>query len=93
MKTFQIVTLFALIAASMAFSPNQLPQGEYSTLRCLPALPLTTFARDNCRQQGSSRYRSSVEFEEWEWFYSVAVNWRPRGRPWAFGHALVLKYA
>ena len=36
MKTFQIVTLFALIAASMAFSPNQLPQGEYSTLRCFP---------------------------------------------------------
>ena len=23
MKTFQIVTLFALVAASMAFSPNQ----------------------------------------------------------------------
>jgi hypothetical protein len=27
MKTFQIVTLFALVAASMAFAPNQLPQG------------------------------------------------------------------
>jgi hypothetical protein len=28
MKSFQIVTLFALIAASMAFAPNQVPQGE-----------------------------------------------------------------
>jgi hypothetical protein len=28
MKTFQIVTLFALIAASMAFAPNA-PKGEY----------------------------------------------------------------
>ena len=28
MKTFQIVTLFALIAASMAFAPSQIPQGE-----------------------------------------------------------------
>jgi hypothetical protein len=27
MKTFQIVTLFALVAASMAFAPNQTPQG------------------------------------------------------------------
>ncbi|KAG7337250.1 photosystem II reaction center protein PsbM [Nitzschia inconspicua] len=26
MKTFQIVTLFALVAASMAFAPNQTPQ-------------------------------------------------------------------
>eukprot|EP00529_Nitzschia_sp_RCC80_P034294 CAMPEP_0113482052 /NCGR_PEP_ID=MMETSP0014_2-20120614/22722_1 /TAXON_ID=2857 /ORGANISM="Nitzschia sp." /LENGTH=109 /DNA_ID=CAMNT_0000375561 /DNA_START=95 /DNA_END=424 /DNA_ORIENTATION=- /assembly_acc=CAM_ASM_000159 len=26
MKTFQIVTLFALIATSMAFAPNQTPQ-------------------------------------------------------------------
>eukprot|EP00535_Pseudo-nitzschia_heimii_P005706 CAMPEP_0197188968 /NCGR_PEP_ID=MMETSP1423-20130617/18882_1 /TAXON_ID=476441 /ORGANISM="Pseudo-nitzschia heimii, Strain UNC1101" /LENGTH=110 /DNA_ID=CAMNT_0042640967 /DNA_START=42 /DNA_END=374 /DNA_ORIENTATION=+ len=26
MKTFQIVTLFALVAASMAFTPNQLPE-------------------------------------------------------------------
>ena len=30
MKTFQIVTLFALIAASMAFAPNQVSQGEIS---------------------------------------------------------------
>lgn len=29
MKTFQIITLFALIAASMAFSPNQ--AGKYQT--------------------------------------------------------------
>ena len=28
MKTFQIVTLFALIAAAMAFAPNSVPQGE-----------------------------------------------------------------
>ena len=28
MKTFQIVTLFAMIAASMAFAPNA-PKGEY----------------------------------------------------------------
>ena len=28
MKTFQIVTLFALIAAAMAFAPNA-PKGEY----------------------------------------------------------------
>lgn len=28
MKTFQIVTLFALIAAAMAFAPSQVPQGE-----------------------------------------------------------------
>jgi hypothetical protein len=28
MKNFQIVTLFALIAAAMAFAPNQVPQGE-----------------------------------------------------------------
>jgi hypothetical protein len=27
MKSFQIVTLFALFASAMAFSPNQLPQG------------------------------------------------------------------
>ena len=32
MKTFQIVTLFALIAAAMAFAPNA-PKGELS-LRC-----------------------------------------------------------
>ena len=30
MKTFQIVTLFALIATSMAFSPAQVPQGEFA---------------------------------------------------------------
>jgi hypothetical protein len=29
MKTFQIVTLFALIATSMAFAPNQTPQGTF----------------------------------------------------------------
>jgi len=29
MKTFQIVTLFAMIAASMAFAPNA-PKGEYA---------------------------------------------------------------
>lgn len=28
MKSFQIVTLFALVASAMAFSPNQLPQGR-----------------------------------------------------------------
>jgi photosystem II PsbM protein len=28
MKTFQIVTLFALLASAMAFAPNQVPQGE-----------------------------------------------------------------
>lgn len=28
MKSFQIVTLFALIAAAMAFAPNQVSQGE-----------------------------------------------------------------
>jgi hypothetical protein len=28
MKTFQIATLFALIASAMAFAPNQTPQGE-----------------------------------------------------------------
>jgi hypothetical protein len=28
MKSFQLVTLFALIAASMAFSPNQVPSSE-----------------------------------------------------------------
>lgn len=34
MKTFQIVTLFCLIAASMAFAPNKAPQGEFSS-RCV----------------------------------------------------------
>jgi hypothetical protein len=34
MKTFQIVTLFAMIAASMAFAPNA-PKGEYFSA-CLP---------------------------------------------------------
>ena len=29
MKTFQIVTLFALVAAAMAFAPNSVNQGEY----------------------------------------------------------------
>ena len=29
MKTFQIVTLLALVAASMAFSPNQVSQGKF----------------------------------------------------------------
>lgn len=28
MKSFQIVTLFALIAAAMAFAPNSVPQGK-----------------------------------------------------------------
>ena len=28
MKTFQILSFFALIAASMAFAPNQVSQGE-----------------------------------------------------------------
>jgi len=30
MKTFQIVTLFALIGAAMAFAPNQAPKGKCS---------------------------------------------------------------
>lgn len=29
MKTFQLVTLFALIASSMAFAPSQVPQGTF----------------------------------------------------------------
>jgi hypothetical protein len=29
MKSFQIVTLLALVASAMAFSPNQLPQGRF----------------------------------------------------------------
>ena len=29
MKTFQIITLFALVAASMAFAPNQAPQSKF----------------------------------------------------------------
>jgi hypothetical protein len=29
MKTFQIISFFALIAASMAFAPNQVSQGEF----------------------------------------------------------------
>ena len=33
MKSFQIVTLFALVASAMAFSPNQLPQGKFSFCR------------------------------------------------------------
>jgi len=30
MKTFQLITLFALFAASMAFAPNQAPQSKLS---------------------------------------------------------------
>ena len=33
MKTFQILSFFALIAASMAFAPNQLSQGESDSVR------------------------------------------------------------
>ena len=29
MKSFQLVTLFALIAAAMAFAPNQAPQSKW----------------------------------------------------------------
>jgi hypothetical protein len=28
MKTFQLATLFSLVAAAMAFAPQQLPQGK-----------------------------------------------------------------
>jgi hypothetical protein len=35
MKTFQFVTLFALIAAAMAFAPNQVPQGKRYRLEYL----------------------------------------------------------
>jgi hypothetical protein len=35
MKTFQFVTLFALIAAATAFAPNQVPQGEAQWAGCL----------------------------------------------------------
>ena len=93
MKTFQIVTLFALIAASMAFSPNQLPQGEDSTLRCFPRC-LKQHSHGTIagsKDQVAIHPRWSVE--EWEWLYSIAVNWRPWGRSCAFGHALALKYA
>ncbi len=34
MKTFQLVTLFALIAAAMAFAPNQAPKGEFLRTVC-----------------------------------------------------------
>jgi hypothetical protein len=33
MKSFQLVTLFALFAAAMAFAPNQAPQRESTTMR------------------------------------------------------------
>jgi hypothetical protein len=33
MKSFQLVTLFALFAAAMAFAPNQAPKGESTTKR------------------------------------------------------------
>jgi hypothetical protein len=33
MKSFQLVTLFALFATAMAFAPNQAPQREYSMKR------------------------------------------------------------
>ena len=29
MKTFQIISLFALVAAAMAFAPNQTPTGKF----------------------------------------------------------------
>ena len=35
MKTFQVITLLALVAASMAFSPNQIPQSEYLNMCCV----------------------------------------------------------
>jgi len=31
MKTFQIVSFFALLASALAFAPNQVPQGKLST--------------------------------------------------------------
>merc|ERR1719428_1677164 len=48
MKTFQLVTLFALIAAAMAFAPNQVPQVTKAALDAKKiaagALPVAAFA-------------------------------------------------
>ena len=43
MKTFQIVTLFALIAAAMAFAPNSAPKGESLKSSCRVMVHYLTF--------------------------------------------------
>merc|ERR1719183_1820084 len=45
MKTFQIVTLFALVAASMAFSPNQVSQvARAAAVKGAAAIPVAALA-------------------------------------------------
>eukprot|EP00429_Kryptoperidinium_foliaceum_P079759 CAMPEP_0176223118 /NCGR_PEP_ID=MMETSP0121_2-20121125/20582_1 /TAXON_ID=160619 /ORGANISM="Kryptoperidinium foliaceum, Strain CCMP 1326" /LENGTH=109 /DNA_ID=CAMNT_0017562347 /DNA_START=51 /DNA_END=380 /DNA_ORIENTATION=- len=45
MKTFQIISFFALIAASMAFTPNQVPQvAKEAFLKGAAAMPVAALA-------------------------------------------------
>lgn len=42
MKSFQVLSLFAMIAAAMAFAPNKAPQGEYRCICLYPGSHLGT---------------------------------------------------
>ncbi len=59
MKTFQIVTLFAMIAASMAFAPNA-PKGEYF---------YACFSKEKWRK--SAVHKIVIGTADWFWIFPI----------------------